>query len=91
MKKGKWYGLMAAIAVIAMLLVPPAASNQSEDHIKALMAMVNAQLEAMGENFRLGVVEYYTAKDEAGQTVYFNNRTKQMGMHFVPGDQRRGG
>lgn len=95
MKKVKWYGVVTAIAVIVLLMAQPADSKKKADptveHIRAVMTAMNAQLEAMGENVRLEVVEYYTAKDEAGQTVYFNYRTKQLGHHFVPGDYRRGG
>jgi hypothetical protein len=52
---------------------------------------INEELEAMGENVRLAVIEYYTAYQEAGQTIYFDDRTHQLGHHFVPGDPRRGG
>jgi hypothetical protein len=91
MKQGKWYGLVSAFAVIIALMVPQASSAQSVDHIKAMMTEMNAQLEAMGENIRIDAVEYYTAKDVAGQIVYFDNRTKQLGHHWVPGDTRRWG
>jgi len=55
------------------------------------MAAMNEQLEAMGENVRIAVVEYYTAWEKVGQTVYFDDRALQMGSHWVPGDPRRGG
>lgn len=32
---------------------------------------------------------YYTAGEAAGQVVFFNDRTKQLPFHFVPGDPRR--
>lgn len=59
----------------------------------ALMTAVNAQLEANEADYRLDRVEYLTPDDsgEVGQTVFFNNRTWQLGHHFVPGDPRRGG
>lgn len=95
MKKVKWYGVVAAIAVIVLLMAQPADSKKKADptveHIRAVMTAMNAQLEAIGENVRLDAVEYYTARDKAGQIVYFEDRTKQLVHHFVPGDYRRGG
>jgi hypothetical protein len=91
MKQVKWYGLVAALVVIVALITTPVAYAQSTNKLKKMMKKVNEQLEATGENFRLEVVVYYNAKDEAGQIVYFNNRTKQLGHHWVPGDPRRGG
>ena len=46
-----------------------------------------------GSDFRVDRAEYITSDDsgEVGQTVFFNDRTKQLGVHFVPGDPRRGG
>jgi hypothetical protein len=55
------------------------------------MAFVNGQLQARGENVRLEVVEYNTYSHRVGQTVYFNNRTHQLGHHWVPGDPNRWG
>lgn len=95
MKKVKWYGVVAAIAVIVLLMAQPADSKKKADptveHIRAVMTAMNAQLEAIGENVRLDAVEYYTARDKAGQIVYFEDRKKQLVHHFVPGDPRRGG
>jgi hypothetical protein len=58
-----------------------------------MMENVNAQLEAGNSLFRIDRAEFLTSgdMDEIGQTVFFNNRTKQLGAHFVPGDPRRGG
>jgi hypothetical protein len=95
MKKEKWFGLLLAVGILALLMVQPADSKKSEDptvqHIKATMKEMNLQLESLGENVRIGTVEYYTASDKAGQIVHFDDRTKQMGSHWVPGDPRRGG
>ncbi|NIM90689.1 MAG: hypothetical protein GTO17_07040 [Candidatus Aminicenantes bacterium] len=77
--------------MILALIIAPVASAQSVNKIKKMMEKINANLEAMGEDFRLEVVDFLTYKDEAGQTVYYNNRTKQLGHHWVPGDPRRGG
>jgi len=51
---------------------------------------LNAALEADGSNVRLGVVEYLTASDEVGRTVFFRDvGNKQLAFDFVPGDPRR--
>src|SRR5262245_48307740 len=83
--------LSASSKARAHITTPPAQST--EDQIMALMGAMNAQLESNGYDFRVDRAEYITADDsaEAGQTVIFNNRTKQLGVHFVPGDPRRGG
>lgn len=91
MKKGKWYVLVIMLVVMSWSMIPTGASAGSAGDIKATMEAVNEQLEAMGEDIRLEIVEYFTARDEAGQTVYFDDRTKQLGHHWVPGDPRRGG
>lgn len=67
------------------------ALGQSEGEIRRTMAQINEQLAFSGRNVRLAVVEYITAGDKAGQTVYFNDRAKQMDSHWVAGDPRRGG
>jgi len=91
MSQRKRYSLVIVAAVIALLVVPFGASAQSDDKTKATMAAVNEKLQAMGEKVRLEVVEYLTAWDEAGKTIYFDDRTKWMGSDWVPGDPRRGG
>jgi len=80
-------GIMVVIAFGAVTR----ASAQTEEEIRAIMAAMNEQLEAMGENVRIAAVEYYTAWEKVGQTVYFDDRALQMGSHWVPGDPRRGG
>ena len=57
----------------------------------ASLGEINGQLEDLGASVRLAVVEYYTASQQAGQTIYFDDRTHQLGAHFVPADPRRGG
>ena len=59
--------------------------------VQASAVDLNEELEAIGENVQLAVIEYYTAYQEAGQTIYFDDRTHQLGHHFVPGDPRRSG
>lgn len=90
MKQKKMFSLVLSIAVIVGFMAPQAASAISEDDVRAMMASMNEQLAAMGENFRLEVVAFQTV-EEAGQIVYFDNRTLQLGHHFVPADPRRGG
>ena len=53
---------------------------------------VNSALAAKGhDNMELAVVEWITAGDEVGQTIFFNNRgNKQLGHHWVPNDPRNG-
>jgi hypothetical protein len=94
--------LMASL--IAALVLPsinsveskqPASRTQStSQQIMDLMTQMNANLEANGADHRVEYAEYLTSADsnEAGQTVFFNDRgNKQLGSHFVPGDPRRGG
>jgi hypothetical protein len=68
-------------------------AQSTGDQLMALMGVVNTQLEATASNYRVDRAEYLTPADsaEVGQTVFFNNRTKQLDEHFVPGDPRRGG
>jgi len=79
------------ITVVIALSVVARASAQTEEEIRAIMAAMNEQLEAMGENVRIAAVEYYTAWEKVGQFVYFDDRALRMGSHWVPGDPRRGG
>lgn len=84
--------VFVCVLACAMLVVTPAVvSAQSEADILRTMIDINNQLAASGEQVKLVSVEYFTAKDEAGQIVYFDDRTKQSGAHWVPGDPRRGG
>jgi hypothetical protein len=59
--------------------------------VRASVDTINEQLEALEENVRLATIETYTAWQEVGQTIVFNDRVLRMGHHFVPGDPRRGG
>lgn len=77
------------IIVVMAFGVVTRASTQTEEEIRAMMAAMNEQLEAMGENVRIAAVEYYTAWEKVGQTVYFDDRTLWSGHHFVPGDPMR--
>jgi hypothetical protein len=66
----------------------------TSDQIMSMMTLMNTSLEASGSEIRVSQADYLTPDDsgEIGQTVFFNNRgNKQLGIHFVPGDPRRGG
>lgn len=77
------------IAILAILMTASVASAGPEGDIRAAMAATNAELEAMGEPFRVASVEYYTDGTQAGQIVYFDYRTKWTGVRWVPNDPRR--
>jgi hypothetical protein len=68
-----------ALFVLAGLiaLVTPLARAQSVDKVKEMMAFVNGQLQARGEAVRLAVGEFYTSSHQAGQRVYYNDRSHQ--------------
>jgi len=86
----RWAFFVCLLAGLVFLSPQPAFS-QSEAKFKEAMAYVNARLQARGEPLRLEVIEYYTYSQKIGQTIYFNNRTHQLGHHWVPGDPNRGG
>lgn len=95
MRKGKCLGLLGAAAAVVLLAAQPAnpakKTDPAAEHLRAMMIQMNQQLEAMGERIRLGVVEYITAWDKVGQTVYFDDRYLQLGHHWVPFDPYRHG
>jgi hypothetical protein len=97
MKRTKWFSVLPVLAVLALVCLPfstyaddEALGNVDLEGLIARVQNMNLQLAASGAGVEIGVVEFYNA-DGAGQTVYFNNRAKQSGSHFVPGDSRRGG
>ncbi len=61
--------------------------------LKEMMASVNDALAERGEKVRVSYVEWIAAPgaQHAGQTVYFDHRSKQMGSHWVPFDPWRWG
>jgi hypothetical protein len=91
MPKGKRISFVLLTSVFVLLAFPHFSSAQSESAIKAAMTKINGQVSAMGKTVRLEVVEYYPAGEKQGQIIYFNNRSKQMGSDWVPGDPRRWG
>ena len=85
---------MVLLALVALLMPGSAAmaSDEVDEAIWTLMANMNLELEAIGANIRVEMVEYYTNVEQAdmGRTVFFSNRgNKQLGFDFVPGDPRR--
>jgi hypothetical protein len=95
--------IIAAVALTAITLLTASSTARTRatttqelstaDQIGGLLTAMNAKLEADGSIFLAAYAEYITLGDsgEVGQTVFFNDRVKQLGAHFVPGDPRRGG
>ena len=95
--------IVAAVALAAITLFTSSSTartrattlqlSPTEVWFTEALGAVNATLQAGSSTYLLDRVEFLTDGDsnEVGQTVFFNNRTKQLGVHFVPGDPRRGG
>lgn len=95
--------IVAAVALAAITLFTSSSTARTrattsqaptiENSMQTLGDAMNVKLEADSSMFRLGELDYLTPDDtqEVGQTIFFNNRVKQLGAHFVPGDPRRGG
>ena len=92
--------IVATVSVMALLLavavlkfsadIGVAAQDDPATAIGALINDINAELKAQGTGYRLGEVDYYTAKDQVGRTVFFSDLgKKQLVFDFVPGDPRR--
>jgi hypothetical protein len=71
----------------------PAKTPVIKGSVSQRLAAANLRLAKSGKHFRISSAEYVTTDraDEAGQTVFANDRAKQLAFHFVPGDPRRGG
>src|SRR5215469_7607693 len=102
MKQKKGSLIIVAVALTAIILLTststaqtPATTSQGStaDELMALMKNVNPGLEAGNATYSLHSAEFLTPDNasEVGQTVFFNDRTKQLASHFVPFDPRRGG
>lgn len=79
------------VFVCASLAFGTVAMADSVAAVSALGNNANAALTAGAANYRLEYAELLSS-DEAGQTIFFNNRgNKQLGAHFIPGDPLRGG
>lgn len=84
--------ILVSMVILAGIASLPAAAapTAAEEHFLAIGDQINAHLEARGAEFRLGAIEWINARDEAGSTVFFNNRgNKQLAFDFVPFDPRR--
>lgn len=75
-----------------------AKQSATTGEISQRLARANVRLAAAGKKFHgksflLSSAEYVTTDraEHAGQTVFANDRVKQLAFHFVPGDPRRGG
>ena len=98
--KNRFTLIIGALAIAALSLpgstirtqARTASAQSTSDQIMNLMGALNAQLVASNSTFQIDRADYITPDDsnEAGQTVFFNDRSKQLGEHFVPGDPRRG-
>src|SRR5215471_21560503 len=95
--------IVAAVALTAITLLTSSStartrattSQGSPSAVEFMdkLGKVNAGLEAGNAIYSLHSAEFLTLDtgSEVGQTVFFNDRSKQLGVHFVPGDPRRGG
>lgn len=95
--------IIAAVALAAITLLTASSTARTrattsqdpstEDQIRALGGAINMQLASSSSSFFVTSIDYITSSEstEVGQTVFFNDRAKQLGAHFVPGDPRRGG
>jgi hypothetical protein len=87
--------LVVVCATLAVLsFASGAVAQNSVAAVSALGNTANAQLAAGAAGYRVEYAELLTdaASNEAGTTVFFNNRgNKQIPAHYVPGDPRRGG
>jgi hypothetical protein len=61
-----------------------------KDDLQVMMANANDQLQSQGYQIQLNMIEYYTAQDQQGRTVFFNNvGNKRLSHDFVANDPRR--
>jgi len=83
--------LLVSLASIAVAK-GKAADSQDNNAAHPIFEVINNALIAEGQdNLQLATVEWITEGDEAGQTIFFNNRgNKQLSSHWVPDDPRNG-
>ena len=92
MKRRILVGLSVAALMATLPTLPTPARADVESDLHALMVQANSALEKLGYDIRLEMIEYYTRRDEQGNTVFFSNvGNKQLAFDFVPGDPRRVG
>ena len=80
-----YFDYRASLALAWLLALPVVGMAQHP-----IFENVNSAAAAAGHhNVKLAVMEWITASDEAGQTVFFNDRgNKQFVEHWVPNDPR---
>jgi hypothetical protein len=104
MKQKRGSLIVAAVALAAITLITSSSTARTRattspqqttaGAIQAMGEIMNVKLAAGYSGLSLGNIDYLTSGDDendVGQTVFFNDRVKQLGAHFVPGDPRRGG
>lgn len=83
--------VVLVFASIAVLSVGTVAMADSVAAVSALGNTANAALANGAAGYRVEYAELLSS-DDAGVTVFFNNRgNKQLAAHFIPGDPLRGG
>lgn len=65
------------------------ADKDTEALLISLVTDANARLAAKNYPYRIDRAFYYTAGEEQGRTIFFDDRTLRLGLHYVPGDPRR--
>lgn len=88
--KQKFFALFPVLVLFFLLAAPQTVSAIDEADVKLALDSMNNQLALAGENFQVEKVEFQTV-DEEGLIVYANDRTHQLGSHWVPFDPRRYG
>lgn len=66
-----------------------ATGGREEGTVSPVLARLNDKAAARGLNVRIAMAEYL-GFDGAGQTVFANDRAKQLAFHFAPFDPQRG-
>ena len=86
--RSRWFGRVFGFVAVALLVLPNAPNAQEElsvnEQLLAWMEEVNNELAAMGEDYRLESLEFYTLG--LGRPAI---RIHQEIAQWVPGDMRR--
>jgi len=69
-----------------------ATAKVATNEISPLLVEINRRLEAKGSKVRVDHAEWLTdpSSNAVGQIVFANDRDKQLGFRWIPGDPRRG-
>lgn len=87
----KFSGFFGAALAVILLAVPTALAD-THTEMQAMLDNMNLQLEAMGSDLRVDMIEWMTdpTSGEMGSVVFANDRgNKQLGADWVPFDLRR--